>query len=68
MALRETAELAEYRALMETPTEFEDGFGWHTVIGAFFIGLIMMPGSIYLGLVAGQTMGPAGENTNRSHS
>lgn len=63
MALRETAELAEYRALMETPEEFEDGFGWTSVIGAFFIGLIMMPGSIYLGLVAGQTMGPAAEWT-----
>ena len=63
MALRETAELAEYRALLETPTEFEDGFGWITVIGAFFIGFVMMPGSIYLGLVAGQTMGPAAEWT-----
>ncbi len=63
MALRETQELAEYRSLMETPTEFEDGFGWQTVIGAFFIGFVMMPGSIYLGLVAGQTMGPAAEWT-----
>ncbi|MGC9319311.1 MAG: peptide transporter, partial [Armatimonadota bacterium] len=41
----------------------EDGFGWHTVIGAFFIGFVMMPGSIYLGLVAGETMGPAAEWT-----
>ncbi len=63
MALRETLELAEYRSLMEVPEEFEDGFGWQTVIGAFFIGFVMMPGSIYLGLVAGQTMGPAAEWT-----
>ncbi len=63
MALRETQELAEYRSLMETPDEFEDGFGWQTVVGAFFIGFVMMPGSIYLGLVAGQTMGPAAEWT-----
>lgn len=63
MALRETVELAEYRSLMEAPEEFEDGFGWHTVLGAFFIGFVMMPGSIYLGLVAGQTMGPAAEWT-----
>jgi hypothetical protein len=63
MALRETQELAEYRALMETPDQFEDGFGWQTVVGAFFIGFVMMPGSIYLGLVAGQTMGPAAEWT-----
>ncbi|MBD3292176.1 MAG: hypothetical protein GF393_04575, partial [Armatimonadia bacterium] len=63
MALRETLELAEYRSLMEAPDQFEDGFGWQTVIGAFFIGFVMMPGSIYLGLVAGQTMGPAAEWT-----
>ncbi len=63
MALRETEELLEYRSLMETPEQFEDGFGWITVLGAFFIGFVMMPGSIYLGLVAGQTMGPAAEWT-----
>jgi len=41
--------------------EFVDGFSWKTVIGALFIGFIMMPGSIYLGLIAGQGMGPAAE-------
>ncbi len=41
--------------------EFVDGFNIRTVFGALFIGLVMMPGSIYLGLVAGQTMGPAAE-------
>jgi len=41
--------------------EFIDAFGWRTVIGAIFIGLIMLPGAIYLGLVAGQGMGPAAE-------
>ena len=41
--------------------EFIDGFSWKTVIGAFFIGLIMMPGAIYLSLIAGQGMGPAAE-------
>ena len=34
---------------------------WANLHGAFFIGFVMMPGSIYLGLVAGQTMGPAAE-------
>ena len=63
MALREDQELEEYRSLMEEPTEFIDSFDWKTVVGAFFIGLVMMPGSIYLGLVAGQTMGPAAEWT-----
>ena len=41
--------------------EYVDGFSWKTVIGALFIGFIMMPGSIYLGLIAGQGMGPAAE-------
>ncbi|NQT86813.1 peptide transporter [bacterium] len=31
------------------------------VLGAFFVGLIMLPGSIYMGLIAGQTLGPAAE-------
>ncbi len=61
--MREIEELQEYRDLMEEPEEFKDGFGWSTVIGALFIGFVMMPGSIYLGLVAGQTMGPAAEWT-----
>lgn len=41
--------------------EFIDGFSWRTVIGALFIGLIMMPGAIYLSLIAGQGLGPAAE-------
>lgn len=61
MASREEQELAEYRELMEAPDTFVDGFDWKTVVGALFIGFVMMPGSIYLGLVAGQSMGPAAE-------
>ncbi|NOY83045.1 MAG: peptide transporter [Kiritimatiellaeota bacterium] len=40
---------------------FEDGFSSRTVLGALFVALVMMPGSIYLGLVAGQSLGPAAE-------
>ena len=39
--------------------KYEDGFTIRTVIGAFFVGLIMMPGAMYLGLVAGGGLGPA---------
>lgn len=39
--------------------EFEDGFTLRTVIGSLFVGFIMMPGSMYLGLVAGQGLGGA---------
>lgn len=61
--MREIEELKEYRDLLQPPDEYQDGFGWKTVIGALFIGFVMMPGAIYLGLVAGQTMGPAAEWT-----
>ncbi|HTQ10332.1 MAG TPA: hypothetical protein VMI31_09700, partial [Fimbriimonadaceae bacterium] len=40
---------------------FEDGFSIKTVIGAFFIVLFMLPGGMYLGLVAGQGVGDAAE-------
>ena len=40
---------------------FEDGFTIKTVIGALFIAFIMLPGGMYLGLVAGQDLGPAAE-------
>jgi len=56
-------ELELYRGLMDEPTEYEDGFSGITVVGAIFIGFVMLPGAIYLGLVAGQTMGPAAEWT-----
>lgn len=42
-------------------TEFEEGFTIKTVIGALFIAFIMLPGAMYLGLVAGQDLGPAAE-------
>ena len=45
----------------ESDEEFIDGFSWRTVIGALFIGFIMMPGAIYLSLVSGQGLGPAAE-------
>jgi len=40
---------------------FQDGFSRRTVLGALFVAVVMMPGAIYLGLVAGQTLGPAAE-------
>ena len=43
------------------PVKFEDGFTIKTVIGALFIAFIMLPGGMYLGLVAGQDLGPAAE-------
>lgn len=53
----EDRELALYRNLLESPTEFQDGFGWKAVVGILFCGLVMLPGSIYLGLMIGGSFG-----------
>ncbi|MCJ7821675.1 MAG: hypothetical protein MUQ26_01095, partial [Armatimonadetes bacterium] len=45
------------------PTEFKDGFTLKTVLGALFVAVLMMPGAIYLGLLVGQNLGPAGQWT-----
>lgn len=50
---RQDIELEKYRDLMKPPEVFADGFNWRTVIGAIFLGFIMMPGSMYLSLVVG---------------
>ncbi len=44
----------------ESPV-FQEGFTAKTVIGAIFIALFMLPGGIYLGLVAGWGVGEAAE-------
>jgi hypothetical protein len=46
-------ELEMYRSVLETPTEFKDGFTWVAVAGALFCGFLMMPGAIYLSLMTG---------------
>ncbi|MBN2713831.1 MAG: peptide transporter, partial [Planctomycetes bacterium] len=54
-------ELAEYRSLMEVPDTFEDGFSGSSLVGALFLGLIMIPGSLYMELLAGMGVGPAAQ-------
>lgn len=56
-------ELELYRGLLDQPEQYEDGFDVKTIIGGIFIGFVMMPGAIYLGLVAGRSLGPAAEWT-----
>lgn len=53
-------ELEQYRDLLTVPSTFKRGFGWSTVVGIFFCGLVMLPGSIYLSLMTGGNMGAAG--------
>jgi len=53
MAHRRDKELEEFRSVMEVPSSFEEGFNWTALIGAIFIALLMVPGAIYMGLLAG---------------
>jgi len=53
MAKRVDKELEEFRSLTEVPSTFEEGFTWSSLLGAVFIALIMVPGAIYMGLLAG---------------
>jgi len=53
------AELETYRSIIDQPESFEEGFGWTTVFGALFCGLLMFPGAIYLGLLSGTGMNMA---------
>jgi len=54
-------ERAEATGLDEASGEFEEGFTIKTVIGALFIAFVMLPGAMYMGLVAGQGLGPAAQ-------
>ena len=56
-------ELELYRGLVDQPETFEEGFDIKAIIGALFVGLVMMPGAIYLSLVAGSSLGPAAQWT-----
>ncbi len=54
-------ELQQYRNLMEVPSTFEDGFTWTSLAGALFVALLMVPGAMYMHLVAGHAIGPAAQ-------
>jgi hypothetical protein len=43
------------------PVEYEEGFTIKSIVGIIFICLFMLPGGLYLGLVAGQGVGDAAE-------
>lgn len=46
---------------MEVPASFEDGFNLRSLVGALFIAFVMVPGAIYMRLLAGQGIGPAAQ-------
>jgi hypothetical protein len=67
----EASEIAQIRQQVEAESreeggsdpepQFEEGFSGKTAMGALFVAFIMLPGALYLGLVAGQGLGPAAE-------
>lgn len=69
--MAEASEIAQIRQQVEAESReeggdpkvspFEEGFSGKTVMGALFVAFIMLPGALYLGLVAGQGLGPAAE-------
>jgi len=46
-------DLEEFRSLMEPPSTFTDGFTWPSFFGALFVAFLMVPGGMYMSLVAG---------------
>jgi len=47
--------------LIPADLKYEDSFSINTVLAALFVGLIMLPGAMYMGLVAGVGLGGAAE-------
>ena len=54
-------ELEEFRKIMDVPSTFEEGFKWSSLFGAIFVALLMVPGAIYMGLLAGTGIGSAAQ-------
>jgi hypothetical protein len=54
-------ELEEIRGQMEVPSTFEEGFTWTSLAAALFIALLMVPGAMYMQLLAGMGVGPAAQ-------
>ena len=46
---------------MTPPATFTDGFSWAAFFGALFVAVLMVPGSIYMTLLAGSSIGPAAQ-------
>ena len=59
--VRYDKELEEFRNLMHVPSTFEEGFSWTALVGAVFIALLMVPGAMYMSLMAGEGIGPAAQ-------
>ena len=54
-------DLEQYENIMPEDAPYEDGFNLKTLWATLFVGIVMLPGAIYLGLVTGQSMAGASE-------
>jgi len=45
----------------DVPEVFQDGFGSKAILGGLFVGLFIVPGSMYMGLMLGQGLGAAAD-------
>ena len=55
-------ELNQYRDLVKPAGYFEDGFTWRTMLGTLFVGLVMLPASMYMHLMIGEvSLAPAAQ-------
>jgi hypothetical protein len=55
------AELERYRALMTPPGTWSEGFSLGSVVGVMLIALVLIPGALYMQLLAGQGVGSAAQ-------
>lgn len=54
-------ELEDFRRLLEVPDTFEDGYNISSLIGTLFVAAVMVPGALYMELVAGTGIGGAAQ-------
>lgn len=54
-----TEDYLMYRREEDEPKVYEEGFGWKAVFGGLFVGFLIVPGSMYMDLMLGQTLGDA---------
>ena len=51
----------ESSVFMTEEEDAQEGFGVMTILGVLFLGFVVLPGAIYMSLVAGRNIGPAAE-------
>ncbi len=55
------SELDQFRRLLDVPDTFDEGFTLNSFVGTLFVALVMVPGALYMELVAGAGLGGAAQ-------